>query len=131
LTSGKINLISNQTLKKKLIAWPGDVEDMTEDEIVHNELYQGKYSDMLVDYLSWNNLVKSFVTSGIRFNKISIETMPDNPVVSSDYKSLLNNKKFLNILNIRATMCMITNHETKTLMEKAEEIIEMIDNELK
>ena len=131
LTSGKINLISNQTLKKKLIAWPGDVADMIEDEVAQDKLYQGEYSEMLEDYLSFNNLVKSYATSGIRFNKIVLESMPDNPVVFSDYKSLLNNKKFLNILSRRATFCMITNHETKGLIEKGEKIIKMINNELK
>jgi len=131
LTSGKINLISSQTLKKKLIAWPGDVEDMIEDEVVHNDFYQGIFTDMLLDYLSWNNLVKSYATSGIRFNMTALEKMPDNPVVLSDYKSLLNNKKFLNILSRRATMLMITNHETKALIEQAREIIKIINNELK
>jgi hypothetical protein len=130
LTSGKINLVSNQTLKKKLIEWPGDVADMIEDEINHSNLYVGKYSDLLDNYISWNDLFKSYKSSGIRFNKTSVERMPDNPAVLSDYKALLNNKEFLNTLNRRAIYCELTYGETTTLIEKAQDIIEMINNEL-
>lgn len=131
LTSGKINLISNQPLKEFLIEWPGDVEDMIEDEIIQNELYQGRYLDMLGKYVSWNNLVKVFSFPRARFDEVTVESLPDNPIVRSDYSVLLANQEFLNVLNRRATFCMITNQETIILIEKAKEIIQMIDNELK
>jgi len=131
LTSGKINLISNQPLKEFLIEWPGDVEDMIEDESIQNELYQGRYLDMLGKYVSWNNLVKVFAFARARFDEVTVESLPDNPIVTSDYSVLLANQEFLNVLNRRATSFMITNQETIILIEKAKEIIQMIDNELK
>jgi len=131
LTSGKINLISNIPLKEILIEWPGDVADMIEDEINQDALYQGRYLDMLGKYVSWNDLVKVFTFPRARFEKVTIERLPDAPIVTSDYSALLANMEFLNLLNRRATTCMITNQETEMLIEKANEIIQMIDNELK
>jgi hypothetical protein len=131
LTTGKINLVSNQTLKQFLIGWPGDVADMIEDEISQNELYLGRYSDMLGRYISWNDLVKVFKFPRARFNEISPEILPYNPIVTKDYLGLLTNKEFLNLLNRRTTFCMITNQETEILIIKAKEIIKIIDLELK
>ena len=104
---------------------------MIEDEVSQNVLYQGRYLDILGTYVSWNDLVKVFMFPKARFDKVSVEGLPDNPIVTSDYSELLSNKEFLNVLNRRATACMITNQETEMLIEKANEIIEMIDNELK
>ena len=131
LNSGKINLISNHHLKEILIEWPGDVADMIEDEINQNELYLGKYLDILGKYISWNDLVKVFTFPRARFNEVTVESLSDNLTMTSDYSALLANKEFLNVLNRRATFCMITNQETEILIEKAAKIIQMIDNELK
>ena len=130
LTSGKINLISNQNLKKKLISWPGDVDDMIEDEVDHNEIYTGKYCDIMNKYLSWNDLVKAYITKNLRFGDFALEPMPENPVATSNYKGLLGNKEFVNVLSRRTGDCMISNTETEVLIEKAKEIISIIDNEV-
>ena len=131
LTSGKINLISNEDLKNKLIAWPGDVSDMIEDEIAHSDMYFGAYTEILENFLSWNDLLKHRTMPAARFKKIQLQLMPDNPVVSSDYFALLNNKRFLNLLSRRASICNISNNETEDLIEKAEGIIKLIDEEIK
>ena len=132
LTSGKINLITNQVLKKKLIAWPGDVADMTEDEIRHRDIINSEYDSIIRQYLSWNDLIKVWTRQGVvRFNDLSLKGMPDNPIVQSDYKTILNDKSFLNLLNQRATLFTITNSETLDLIKKAEEIIDIIEQELK
>jgi hypothetical protein len=131
LTSGKINLIKYQNLRKSLIEWPGDVADMIEDELNHDKLYREKYQDLLAKYISWNEMIKTYSTIQVRFNNISLEAMPENPIIKSDYQSLLSNMYFLNTLHQRASLCMVSNQETKVLMEKARGIIQLIDYELK
>jgi len=130
LTSGKINLVANQALKKKLIEWPGDVADMTEDEINHSNLYVDKYCNILDKYISWNTVFKHGTNGGSRFKERLIKKMEDNAMVSSDYKMLLTDKVFLNTLRRRAIYCELTNGETTILIEKAENIITSINNEL-
>jgi len=130
LTSGKIDLILNHQLKEILIEWPGDVADMIEDEVSQNELYLGKYSDLLTKYVPYNDLVKAFAFPRARFHEITLESLPENPILTSDYAALLADKEFLNVLNRRAILCMISNQETDILIEKAMLIIQMIENEL-
>ena len=131
LTSGKINLISSQELKNKLIAWPGDVADMIEDEISHLEIYKGPYSELLDNYVSWNDMVKQYVMRAKRFRQVDLESMPDNPIVSSDYYAILNNKRFVNLLSRRTSYCEVSFYETEDLIKIAKDIITLIDQELK
>ena len=108
LTSGKINLISNNILKEQLIEWPGDVLDMTEDEITHSVLYTNKYSDILNRYISWNDIFKQQYHKSVRFKSLSVESLNKNANISSDYKSILEDKIFLNTLNRRIVYCQLT-----------------------
>ena len=130
LTSGKINLISNQPLKKSLIEWPGDVADMVEDEINHSNLYVDIYQNILDKYISWNDVFKQVNQNGLRFGETLVEAMEDNPIVTSNYKLLLADKVFLNILKRRAIYCELTNDETTVLIDKAEKIITSINKAL-
>ncbi|WP_242158578.1 sulfatase-like hydrolase/transferase [Aestuariivivens sediminis] len=93
---------------------PGDVADVIEDEISQNDLYLGRYLEILSKHICYNDLVKVFAFPRARFHDITLERLPDNAIMTSDYAALLNNKEFLNILNRRAVLCMITNQETKT-----------------
>lgn len=132
LSSGKINLISDAALKKDLIEWPGDVEDMIEDEVIQHNLYNGPFQEILSEYISWNDLIKSYTSfARVRFESPSFDPMPDNPVSKSDYRGLFGEKKFLNILHRRAVFCQGTNIETKVLIAKAKKIINTINQELK
>lgn len=130
LNTGKINLISNTDLRNHLIEWPGDVADMIEDEVSHGNLYHNVYLDILSDYIIVNNLTESDVNNWVRFNKPTFAKMPDNRNFNSDYESILRNKKFLNILHLRVRVFSGTNQETSYLMEKAEAIIQKIDEEI-
>ena len=78
LSSGKINPISNQPLKKSLIEWRGFVADMVEDEINHSNLYVYKYQNILDKYISWNDIFKRVNHDGIHFGNTSVQEMQDN-----------------------------------------------------
>ena len=121
-------MITNEILKKNLIAWPGYVDDMVEDEIIHNKLYTGKYCDIIEKYLSWNDLIKAYDQISARFDKIIIEPMPDNAISTSNYGAILSDLEYFNILHRRASYCMISNNESNSLIVKANEIIAIIDS---
>lgn len=131
LTSGKINLISNYQLKESLIQWPGDIEDMVEDELSADKIYHEVFIKFIHEYLSFNDLFQYFETQALlRFEKIKMESISSNSIIKSDYESLLKNKKFINTMQFRAFAYMITNKETESLIKKAKEIIKTIDKEL-
>lgn len=131
LTSGKINLITNYQLKESLIQWPGDVEDMIEDEISSDKLYHEVFIKLIHEYLSVNDLFQHFETKNLlRFDYIKMESISSNNIIKSDYDSLLKNKKFINTVQYRAFAYLITNKETESLIKKARGIIKTIDKEL-
>ena len=130
LNTGKINLISNADLRNQLIEWPGDVADMIEDEVSHGNLYYNEYLDILTDYITVNNLTQSNVNNWVRFNKPTFAKMPDNKRIKSQYEAVLSHKKFLNILHLRVRVSSGSNQETSYLIEKAQAIIQKIDEEL-
>ena len=131
LTSGKINLIRNYQLKESLIQWPGDIEDMIEDEVSTDKLYHEVFIQFIHEYLSFNDLFQHFETKNMaRFDNIKMESISSNNSIKSDYESLLKNKKFVNTIQYRAFAYMITNNETESLIKKAKEIIKTIDKEL-
>lgn len=131
LSSGKINLIQNQNLKEKLIEWPGDVEDMIEDEVNAQKIYQENYINTLCEYVLINELYDGYkAPSLLRFNDFTLKSLSDNPRFESDYIALLQDKKFVNSMNRRVIMYTITNVETASLIKKANQIIQIIDSEL-
>jgi len=128
LTSGKINLISNQDLKEKLIQWPGDVEDMAEDEINHSRYYLEEYIPIVGNHVSWNGVFKQMSYISNRFNTNPMTNLKANPNMASDYKSLIADRAFLNALYLRTVFCQISTEETNELIEKARDIIDLIEN---
>jgi hypothetical protein len=131
LTSGKIDLITNDSLKMKLIAWPGDVEDMIEDEVEHARIYYEEYADFLDQYLNWNNIFKDIGWLGSRWTVADMDTWPENATVRADYVGLLSDKAFLNLLRRRAVINHISRQESIILIDQAREIIKKIEEELK
>ena len=131
LSSGKINLITKEDLKNQLIQWPGDVADMIEDEIAHFDLYH-RYAAILDSYISWDDIFKQKLlnNNGPRFSSKSIESISERRRFTSDYKTILEDKVLLNVLNRRAVFCQLTKNETSALIEKAQDIIATIKTEL-
>lgn len=127
LSSGKINLISNQEIKKKIIQWPGDVADMTEDEMNQSNLYYNMYIPTAGKYLSWNDVFRSASYRSTRFNSELKFSMEDNVNVTNDYKSLLRDKSFLNQLKVRTVFFELSMDESNNLIKKASDIITLID----
>ncbi len=131
LTSGKINLIAKENLKKKLIQWPGDVADMIEDEVAHFDLHL-QYAAILDNYICWDDVFKTKLANdvGLRFGAETIKSLSEGDRLTSDYKAILEYKVFLNMLNRRAVFCQLTKNETIELIKKAQDIISIIDKEL-
>ncbi|MBN3520986.1 hypothetical protein JYB62_13335 [Algoriphagus lutimaris] len=128
-TSGKVNLIKNETIKARLIAWPGYIEDMTEEEIFAVNLFHGLYYQTLTKYVVIDDLVTEVEVVSFFGGEAAPESFP-RPPLESDYSGLLKDKTFLNHLRMRALNIERTNAETRDLIEQAKEIIQMIDLEL-
>ena len=128
-TSGKINLIQNDSIKEFLIQWPGFIEDMVEEEDYAMVMLQDHYYPILAKYLMVNTLleqthVTSFISNDVR------EVYFGQAPVQSDHEGLIKDKLFLNHLRMRASHFAINNSESRSLIAKAESVIETINDEM-
>lgn len=131
-TSNRLDLISNNTLKVKLMAWPSELDDMVEGENIENDMAINKYFPFLYKYVDMAQIYKWFKISDINFErkKTLVGLIPSNHL-SSNYEELLKNQEFVNVLHTRVSFFNISKHETDLLIGKANEIITIIENELK
>jgi hypothetical protein len=130
-SSNRLGLISNNTLKVKLMAWPSELEDMVEGENVENDITNNKYYPMLYKYANMAQIYKWFKISDINFErKKELSGLIPSNHIGSNYEELLKNKEFINLLHTRVTFLNISKYETELLIGKANEIITIIDNEL-
>lgn len=127
--SGKINLIRDDTIKARLIAWPGSVDDMSEEETYAIKSFQDYYFPLLARYVVIEDLMRQFQITSFFGTKFTEEPFPDAPI-NSDYAGLLKNKNFLNHLRARVMHMQITVEESKDLISEIDDITNRIDQAL-
>lgn len=122
--SGKINIISNDSIKNALVIWPQQVEDMTEDEIYSSNIVYTELYPILMRYVPLLDIVSS-----IQY-KFKLTNYSEQSSFTSDYESLFNNREFESILAARELTITVSLVQTRQLIETAKEIIELIDKEI-
>ena len=128
-TSGKINLIENDSIRNFLIAWPGQVSDMTEEEVYAITFFQDRYYPKIAEHIMVHDvLVETNSTSF--FGTEIFEGQFSDLAMEGDYESLFDDREFLNHLRMRASHLLITNAETMDLANRARWLIDMIDREI-
>jgi hypothetical protein len=130
-TSNSIDLISNNDLKVRLIAWPSELQDMIEGEMIENHISTNQYYPILYHYSSMAQIFKWFKITDINFDrdKNLVAIIPSKHI-NSNYEKLFKNAEFINVLHTRSAFLNISKHETLLLIGKAEAIINTIESEL-
>jgi hypothetical protein len=123
--SGKINIISNDSIKNALVLWPQQVEDMTEDEIYSsNILYKDLYP-LLKRYVSIYD-----INNSINYKGLSLFNNPNQSSTPIDYDGLINDREFEGTLSSRELPLSVSLIQTNELIEIAKEIIRLIEDEI-
>ncbi len=130
-TSNRIDLISNNDLKVRLMTWPSELQDMVEGEVLENHMATNQYYPILYQYSSMAEIYKWFKIFDINFDrdKNLVGIIPSKHI-NSNYEKLFTNAEFINVLHTRFTFLNISKHETLLLIGKAEDIINTIESEL-
>jgi len=123
LNSGKINLLKNEALKKILFSWPSEVEDMTEGEIDSKLLTNQSYIPLIRKYANVSEIIRTSTMLPIKPKDRGLGLI-------SDYKALLNNKEFENLLYQLELYSLDNIQETKSLIKISESIVDIIKSEL-
>ena len=123
--SGKINIISNDEIKNLLIAWPGLVADVTEEELILKDLTYNEFFKTRSKFLSNSNSIKLF-----KYRDIPFHSMP-NGAMKSDYEGFLKDSDIENNYTLRMTLLLLIEDGSENLANVAKDIINKIDIELK
>jgi len=124
-SSGKLNLISNKTLRDLLIKWPGEIDDMVEGEGYGNEVFRSDYWPILYKYLSVQDVI-----SWLKWEEVNLEIKEKQLLIVSDYIGLFKDKSFINALSRRELELAINISETNELIDYAKQVISEIDKEM-
>ena len=123
-SSGKINTISNDSLKANLISWPDKLEEMFEE--------QRTVKDIVVHQL--NPLINTYVSQAYINNKYrsirGIKNIVESPF-ENDFEVLFSDRRFESLIASKRSLLRANIRDTKILIEAAKSILEMIKKELK
>ena len=122
ISSGELELITNDSLRNLLIAWPGFVADMKEEEEFLRMLQLNE--SLLNDYIIVRN-IGGYMTGNFRY---SVQFNRSNQ--SSDYESLFQDRRFDNLLSRRMITLQVALKEGEVVRATASKILEILETEL-
>jgi hypothetical protein len=121
-STGLINDIDNEILKRKLIEWPQEVEEMLEEQRTFNGELSEDYRRLLSKYVSARKIYETFNFRNYNLPK-------DQPVsLIPNYEGLLNDMSFENALANQEILLRIMVIDNEVLVNSAKEIIKLLEN---
>jgi len=116
-TSGKINDLKNDQLKKDLIEWPQKVEEMMEEQRFRAALRSNVLLDLMMEYVAIRRIAESF-----EFREYGLRR--DQPVTfESDYIGLIQDPAYERYLAYTEQMLHVNQIDSEVLITLAEKII--------
>ena len=121
--SGKVNSLSNDSLKFLLSNWPANVEEMLEEQrLIVTNFHELEKS--LSKYVSLRDIYQKFSWSNYDIPDIGPST------IQKDYKGLLNDTKFENQIASKRFLLIINIADANLLIGEAKKIIQLLENEV-
>jgi hypothetical protein len=122
LSSENLQLITNEKLKSLLTAYPSHIESFKEQELESKKIVLNEHRPILEKYFSLTDFVAE---NEKKFPDLKERSIP------SDFKGLINDHGFQNILVKEIYHIQFTENEAKGLLAKTIEITELINQSLK
>ena len=136
IPSGKLQLISNSRLKELLSLWTTEVIQLTEEEVNYYEYRNESYRPFTEKhFISRNAHVRMWKNSTIstflldKSQDLNIQSTPSKH--EKDLAPILDMLQFENIISNCRLLAMIGNLQSYTLRERMEEVIALIETEMK
>ena len=122
--SGRVNSLSNDSLKFLLSNWPANVEEMLEEQrLIVTNFYELEKS--LSKYVSLRDIYQKFSWSNYDIPDIAPST------IQKDYKGLLNDTSFENLIASKRFLLIINISDANLLIDEAKKIIQLLEDEIK
>ncbi len=123
--SGKINIISNDSIKNALVLWPQQIEDIVEDEIYSSNIIYNSLQPLVNRYVSLYDIYTS-----INYKTYTLFNHTSESSFTSDYEGLFNDREFEGTLAARELPLSVSLLQTRELIEAAKDIIRLIDKDI-
>jgi hypothetical protein len=122
-STGLINDIKNEELKRKLIEWPQQVEEMLEEQRMHNRLMDNEFKQLLAKYVALRAIYEKF-----NFRQYNIPK--GEPVtLIKNYDGLLSDPLLENYLAEEEILLRVNSIDTDILIASAQDIINLLNDE--
>ena len=122
--SGKINTLSNDSLRSLLSNWPANVEEMLEEQRLIVSNFQ-ELERSLNKYVSLRDIYQNF-----SWSNYDIPAVPSSKM-QKDYKGLLNDNIYANLIASKRFLLLINITDANLLINQAKEIIALINEEIR
>ena len=119
--TGLINDLKDQTLKRKLIEWPQEVEEMLEEQRTFNGELSEDYRRLLSKYVSLRKIYETF-------NFRNYDLPKGQPTsLTLNYEDLFSDPDFENILADKEVLLRIMIKDNEVLINSAKDIIRSLN----
>jgi len=122
--SGRINSLSNDSLKGLLTNWPNLVEEMIEEQNLVVDNYK-EIVKVLDKYISLRDVFQNFTW---RYHNIP-QMKPSK--LEKDYNGLVNDRSFENVLATKRFLLSINIVDSDLIIDDSKKIIEILEQEIK
>jgi hypothetical protein len=136
VSSGKINLIRNDSLKRFISHWTSDIKAYVESEQIQHEHYISEVIPFMkkvgimrnVNHVFWSaqKLRMGFLDKGEN-NEVLTPGMSSKEI---DVQSILENPNLEGLLTFVFTFSQVCNLEGQTLKKRMQQTLEIIENEI-
>jgi len=123
-TTGMINQLSNEELKRRLILWPQQVEEMMEEQREPVKGYSDTLFPLMRKYVAVRSVYENFSFRGYNMQKDQQVTFP------SDYEGLIINPEFERYLAYLESYLIVNEIDSEIIMENTGRIITLLDQKL-
>ena len=136
VSSGRIQLLQNGSLKEKLSRWTSEIIQVTEEEQVWLTHRTKHYIPILMEHYSLRTVVNSYWKNNVvdQFHLdqgTNTKFTVGNSKRDKDISALLDNSKFEDIVANCASMAKLTNSQSVSLRNRIVELLELIKQDLK
>jgi len=125
--SGKINTISNDSLKSRIIAWPDKMEEMLEEQRVLQDVIENRLNPLVQDYVSLTNRMYHYSIKHPN-SWIGDETIEGK--YPNDFKGLIRDRKFESLISYKKLLLNINYKDSEVLINDTKAILDLINEAL-
>ena len=136
VSSGRIQLLQNGSLKEKLSRWTSEIVQVTEEEQVWLNHRTKHYIPILMELYSYRNVINNYWENGVvsqfhldQGTKATLKIGNSKNV--NELSELLANSNFEDVVANCASMAKLTNSQSFSLRNRIVEILNLIEQELK